>query len=203
MKNSWSSYHYQLQVLFPHHSHTSSRNTQSTSQSPFTIHKQHSQKETTPIHSTNQTSFPFPTHERIAFFLLRSHPPPSLYVLHGMEHGSEGAGRMRSAFHPERVLHPVQLRPDEYDGLYRVWTEQVHHESCGEGKPVSDVHSSLRHGRNPLLAGRTGIFLYNGKLLCFFALWVVGYACMGTLWPILCIVFKQWLPDNCTPSSPY
>ena len=74
---------------------------------------------------------------------------------------------MRSAFHPERVLHPVQLRPDEYDGLYRVWTEQVHHESCGEGKPVSDVHSSLRYGRNPLLAGRTGIFVYNGKLLCF------------------------------------
>ena len=84
-----------------------------------------------------------------------------------MEHGSEGAGRMRSAFHPERVLHPVQLRPDEYDGLYRVWAEQVHHESCGEGKPVSDVHASLRHGRNPLLAGRTGIFVYNGKLLCF------------------------------------
>ncbi|KAK8833093.1 hypothetical protein WA577_006670, partial [Blastocystis sp. JDR] len=103
---------------------------------------------------------------------------------------------MRSAFHPERVLHAVQLYPDEYDGLYRVWAEQVHHESCGEGKPVSDVHSSLRHGRNPLLVGRTGIFLYNGKLLYFFALWVVGYACMGTLWPILCIVFKQWLPDN-------
>ena len=37
----------------------------------------------------------------------------------------------------------------------------------------------------------------------FFALWVVGYACMGTLWPILCIVFKQWLPDDCTPSSSY
>ena len=74
---------------------------------------------------------------------------------------------MRSAFHPERVLHPVQLRPDEYDGLYRVWTEQVHHESCGEGKPVSDVHSSLRHGRNPMFAGRTGIFVYNGKLLGF------------------------------------
>ncbi|KAM7457565.1 hypothetical protein BLSTO_01682 [Blastocystis sp. subtype 1] len=103
---------------------------------------------------------------------------------------------MRSIFHPERVLHPVQLRPDEYDGLYRVWTEQVHHESCGKGKPVSDVHLSLRHGRNPLFVGGTGIFVYNGKLLCFFALWVVGYACMGTLWPILCIVFKQWLPGN-------
>ena len=74
---------------------------------------------------------------------------------------------MRSPFHPERVLHPVQLCPDEYDGLYRVWTELVHHESCGEGKPVSDVHSSLRHGWNPLLVGGTGIFVYNGKLLCF------------------------------------
>ena len=51
--------------------------------------------------------------------------------------------------------------------IYRVWTEQVHHESCGEGKPVSDVYSSLRHGRNPLLVGRTGIFVHNGKLLCF------------------------------------
>ena len=74
---------------------------------------------------------------------------------------------MRSAFHPERVLHPVQLRPDEYDGLYRLWAEQVHHESCGEGKPVSDVHSSLRHGRNPLFVGGTGIFVYKWKLLCF------------------------------------
>ena len=43
----------------------------------------------------------------------------------------------------------------------------------------------------------------TGNYSVFFALWVVGYACMGTLWPILCIVFKQWLPDNCTPSSPY
>ena len=110
---------------------------------------------------------------------------------------------MRSAFHPERVFHTVQLRPDEYDGFYRVWAKQVHHESCGEGKPVSDVHASLRHGRNPLFVGGIGIFVYNGKLLCFFALWVVGYACMGTLWPILCIVFKQWLPDDCTPSSAY
>ena len=54
-----------------------------------------------------------------------------------------------------------------------------------------------------LLCLLLGFFLYNGKLLCFFALWVVGYACMGTLWPILCIVFKQWLPDNCTLSSSY
>ena len=84
-----------------------------------------------------------------------------------MEYGSEGAGRMRSAFHLERVLHPVQLRPDEYDGLYRVWAEQVHHESGGEGTPVSDVHSSLRHGRNPLFVGGIGIFLYKWKLLCF------------------------------------
>ena len=84
-----------------------------------------------------------------------------------MEYGSEGAGRMRSAFHPERVLHPVQLRPDEYDGLYRVWTELVHHESCGEGKPVSDVYSSLWHGWNPLFAEGTGIFVYNGILLGF------------------------------------
>ncbi|KAM7453745.1 hypothetical protein BLSTO_05504 [Blastocystis sp. subtype 1] len=43
----------------------------------------------------------------------------------------------------------------------------------------------------------------TGNYSVFFALWVVGYACMGTLWPILCIVFKQWLPDNCTPSSSY
>ena len=43
----------------------------------------------------------------------------------------------------------------------------------------------------------------TGNYSVFFALWVVGYACMGTLWPILCIVFKQWLPDDCTPSSSY
>ena len=43
----------------------------------------------------------------------------------------------------------------------------------------------------------------TGNYSVFFALWVVGYACMGTLWPILCIVFNQWLPDNCTPSSSY
>ncbi|KAK8831384.1 hypothetical protein WA577_001577 [Blastocystis sp. JDR] len=36
----------------------------------------------------------------------------------------------------------------------------------------------------------------TGNYSVFFALWVVGYACMGTLWPILCIVFNQWLPDN-------
>ena len=43
----------------------------------------------------------------------------------------------------------------------------------------------------------------TGNYSVFFALWVVGYACMGTLWPILCIVFKQWLPDDCTSSSSY
>ena len=43
----------------------------------------------------------------------------------------------------------------------------------------------------------------TGNYSVFFALWVVGYACMGTLWPILCIVFNQWLPDNCTLSSSY
>ena len=43
----------------------------------------------------------------------------------------------------------------------------------------------------------------TGNYSVFFALWVVGYAFMGTLWPILCIVFKQWLPDDCTLSSSY
>ena len=43
----------------------------------------------------------------------------------------------------------------------------------------------------------------TGNYYVFFALWVVGYACMGTLWPIICIVFKQWLPDDCTLFSYY
>ena len=43
----------------------------------------------------------------------------------------------------------------------------------------------------------------TGNYSVFFALWVVGYACMGTLWPILCSGFKQWLPDDCIPSSSY
>lgn len=38
----------------------------------------------------------------------------------------------------------------------------------------------------------------TGNYYAFFALWVTGYACMGTLWPIICIIFKQWVPDDCT-----
>ena len=122
--------------------------------------------ETTPIHSRKKTSFPSPLNEAIALLLLLSHPPSSLYVVHGMEHGSEDIGRMRPALHPERIPHPIQLCPDEYNCLYRVWAEQVRHEPCGEGKSLSVVQPSLQHGWSDLFVGGIGLFLDSRKLLC-------------------------------------
>ena len=43
-----------------------------------------------------------------------------------------------------------------------------------------------------------GMFCGEGsdRFGSFFLSWVVSYLFMGTLWPIICIIFKQWLPDN-------
>ena len=38
----------------------------------------------------------------------------------------------------------------------------------------------------------------TGSFRSFFFLWVLNYMFMGTLWPIICIVFKQWVPDDCS-----
>ena len=52
-----------------------------------------------------------------------------------------------------------------------------------------------------------GIFTFFCGMFCgkgssqfgsFFVAWVFNYMFMGTLWPIICIIFKQWLPDNST-----
>ena len=45
-----------------------------------------------------------------------------------------------------------------------------------------------------------GMFCGNGssQFRSFFIAWVINYMFMGTLWPIICIIFKQWLPDHST-----
>ena len=52
-----------------------------------------------------------------------------------------------------------------------------------------------------------GVFTFVCGMLClqgpsmfpsFFCTWVLTYMCMGTLWPIICIIFKQWIPNNRT-----
>lgn len=54
------------------------------------------------------------------------------------------------------------------------------------------------------------LFLFVGIVSCFegtlcsssssfiylFFFWVVNYALMGTLWPMICIIIKKWLPDE-------
>ena len=110
---------------------------------------------------------------------------------------------MRSAFHPERVLHPVQLRPDEYDGFIVYGLSKFITSHVVKGNMF--LMYTLLFGMVGILCSLEGLASSSttGNYSVFFALWVVGYACMGTLWPILCIVFKQWLPDDCTPSSSY
>ena len=39
----------------------------------------------------------------------------------------------------------------------------------------------------------------SGETTSFFTLltlWTLNYALMGTLWPIICIIIKNWLPDE-------
>lgn len=31
----------------------------------------------------------------------------------------------------------------------------------------------------------------------FFIFWSLNYIVMGSLWPIICIIFKKWVPDDC------
>ena len=32
----------------------------------------------------------------------------------------------------------------------------------------------------------------------FFVLWSINYIFIGSLWPIICIIIKQWIPDHCS-----
>lgn len=32
----------------------------------------------------------------------------------------------------------------------------------------------------------------------FFVLWSTNYIFIGSLWPIICIIIKQWIPDHCS-----
>lgn len=55
-----------------------------------------------------------------------------------------------------------------------------------------------------ILFGIVGILTLLCGMFCsahyylFFVSWVVNYMFMGTLWPIICIVFKRWFPESGT-----
>ena len=199
MMNSQSSRHYQLSTSFTHFI------TQHTIHIPISIHnsQKHSEEDTTPIHSTNETSFPFPTHEGIALLLLRSHPPPSLYVLHGWNRVRRALGEcaphfIQRGFFTQSNYALMNTTAFIVYGLSKFITSHV-------VKGNLFRMYTLLFGMVGILCSLEGLASSSttGNYSVFFALWVVGYACMGTLWPILCIVFKQWLPDDCTPSSSY
>ena len=37
----------------------------------------------------------------------------------------------------------------------------------------------------------------SSGLFYFSFVWTINYMAMGTLWPVICLIFKKYLPDNC------
>ena len=70
---------------------------------------------------------------------------------------------------------------------------------------TSHIVKSRLFALSSILFTVVGVFTFVLGMLClqgpgafpiFFGTWVLTYMCMGTLWPIICIIFKQWIPNN-------